>query len=271
MDEIVEVEQPRATGAVDVLQIPIPKERLHNIPKGERSLFFMLGYAANKIIMLQKLLIFSANHAPTDPIDIQLSNVQMEMLLRLMIGFLFEGWLLIERRFIGQPIGREYQPLLDDEAQRALADLKRQFGTSKILSTIRNNFSFHFPKEEMIEQAFQEASSDTNFDGEWNVFFGRNKFNSQFMLCDVVLVHAIFKALGESDWAVGQTKIMSEVHNASDSIINFAHAFTAAMWKKYVGPEMLATVKTRIENVRDLQSVALPFFVLVKDDILRTG
>jgi hypothetical protein len=75
------------------------------------------------------------------------------------------------RRFIGQRIGRDYQPLLDSEGQQALADLKQQFGTSKILCTIRNNFSFHFPKEEMIEEAFQEASSAPNFDGEWNVLW----------------------------------------------------------------------------------------------------
>jgi hypothetical protein len=46
---------------VDVLQIPVPKERLLAVPKEERALFFMLGYAANQIIMFQKLLIFSCN------------------------------------------------------------------------------------------------------------------------------------------------------------------------------------------------------------------
>jgi hypothetical protein len=103
---------------------------------------------------------------------------------------------------------------------------------------------------------------------EWNLFFAKNKFNSSFMLCDVVFVHALFKSLGEDDWAVGQMKIMKEVHAASDSMINFIHGFTATLWKKYIGPEMLAKVQTRISNVPDLQSVILPFFVTIRDDVL---
>ena len=197
---------------IDVLQIPVPKERLHAVPKEERALFFMLGYAANQIIMFQKLLIFSTNSTPSDPVDTRLSAVQTEMLLRLMMGVLFEAWLLIEKRFVGRPIGRDYQPLLDNEGQQALADLKKQFGASNLLATIRNNFAFHFPNEDEVEDAFQAAFDDANFDDEWNLFFAKNKFNSSFMLCDVVFVHALFKSLGEDDWAVGQMKIMKEVH-----------------------------------------------------------
>lgn len=238
------------------------------MPKEERSLFFMLGYTANQIILFQKLLIFSVNGMPSDPVDIKLSAVQTEMLLRLMMGVLFEGWRLIEKRFIGRPIGRDYQPLLDNEGRQALMDLKKQFGTSNLLATIRNHFAFHFPNSDEVEIAFDSAFNDENFDDEWNLFFARNKFNSQYMLCEVVFVHALFKALGEDDWTAGQTKIMKEVHAASDNMVKFIHGFTAALWKNRIGPEMLAHVQTRIDDVPDLQSVVLPFFVAVRDDAL---
>jgi hypothetical protein len=223
---------------------------------------------ANQIIMLQKLLIFSCNRKPTDPIDDRLSGLQTEMLLRLMMGAVFEVWLLIEKRFAGRPIGRDYQELLDPEGQKALAGLKKQFGSSNLLATIRNNFAFHFPNEKEVEDAFAIAFDDQNFDEEWNLYFARNKFNSSYMLCDVVFVHALFKSLGESDWSAGQLKIMKEVHAASDNIITFVHAYTAALWKKHIGAEMSAKVQTRIKNVPDLQAVLLPFFVTVQDDIL---
>src|SRR5690349_6059148 len=75
---------------------------------------------ANQIIMLQKLLIFSCNRKPTDPIDDRLSGLQTEMLLRLMMGAVFEVWLLIEKRFAGRPIGRDYQvPLIVANEHRA--------------------------------------------------------------------------------------------------------------------------------------------------------
>jgi hypothetical protein len=162
----------------------------------------------------------------------------------------------------------ENQPLLDSEGGRALADLKKQFGSSNLLATMRNNFAFHFPKDDEIEAAFDAAFNDQNFDGEWNLFFARNKFNSLYMLCDVVFVHALFKSLGEDDWAAGQLRIMKEVHAASDSMINFVHGFTAALWKKYVGPEMLATVQAEISDVPDLQAIVLPFLATVRDDAL---
>jgi hypothetical protein len=251
---------------VDVLQISVPKDRLRAMPKDERVLFFRLGYAANQITMFQKLLVFSSNRTPTDPIDERLSNVQTEMLLRITMGLLFEGWLIIERSFLARPLGRDYQALLDNEAQQALGELKRLFGKSKVLSIIRNNFAFHFPTVEQVEDAFDAAFADATFDEEWNLFFAKNKFNSLYMLCDVVFTHALFKSLGEDDWAAGQIRIMEEMRVASESLISFCHGFTAAVWKKHIGPEMIATVCAKVDDAPDLQSVMLPFLAWISTE-----
>jgi hypothetical protein len=256
---------------IDVLQIAVPKERLRAMPVDERTFFFRLGYAVNQITMFQKLLIFSSNRTSTDPVDQRLSNVQTEMLLRIIMGLLFEGWLIIERGFLARPLGREYQTLLDREALQALGELKGLFGKSKILSTIRNNFAFHFPSVEQVEDAFEAAFTDTTFDNEWNLFFARNKFNSLYMLCDLVFMHALFKSLGEDDWAAGQTRIMEEIRVASESLISFCHGFTAAIWKKHIGPEMIATVCAKVDDVPDIQSVMLPFLVAIREEVTETG
>lgn len=47
-----------------VYRIPIPKDRLRAMPKDERVLFVLLGYASNQISMLQKLLTFAINRTP---------------------------------------------------------------------------------------------------------------------------------------------------------------------------------------------------------------
>jgi hypothetical protein len=69
---------------VDVLQIEVPKDCLRAMPKEERALFFMLGYAANQFTMFQKLLVFST----ADPVDDR-SAVQTE-----------------ERGLLARPLGR---------------------------------------------------------------------------------------------------------------------------------------------------------------------
>jgi hypothetical protein len=51
---------------IDVLQIVVPKDRLRTMPKEERTLFLMLGYAADQIIVGVALPSFAG--APDDPL-----------------------------------------------------------------------------------------------------------------------------------------------------------------------------------------------------------
>jgi hypothetical protein len=189
----------RNTNTIDILRISVPKERLNSIPKEERVLFFLLGYAANQIIMFQKLLLFASNSPADESVEGQVHGVQIEMLLRLMIGFVWEAWYLIRKRFLEQPVGRDYQGLLDEDGKRALSGLKKQFDNSTLIHTFRNNFAFHLPKTEDMEAAFKLAYSDANFDDTWSLYFSKDKFNSLYLVSDVVLIHAIFKSIGESD------------------------------------------------------------------------
>jgi hypothetical protein len=256
---------------IDILRIPIPKERLNSIPENERALFFLLGYAANQIIMFQKLLLFAVNSPTNESVEGQVHGVQIEMLLRLMVGIIWETWNLITKRFIQQPIGREYQDLLDDAGKRALSDLKKQFGKSNLIATLRNNFAFHLPKTEEMEAAFKAAYNDPNFDEEWNLYFSRDKFNSLYLLSDIVLIHAIFNSIDESDFAAGQRRIMQEVTAAANGMVEFIHAFTTALWKRHIAPHMDATVCATIENAPGIFEVQLPFFVELSDRPRESG
>ena len=95
---------------IDVIRIPLPKDRLRAMPKEERALFFLLGYAANQITLFSKLVTFSASKTPGDPVEQQLSNAQSLILGRIAIGVLAEAWELIHKRFLGTPIGKELEP-----------------------------------------------------------------------------------------------------------------------------------------------------------------
>jgi hypothetical protein len=105
---------------IRVVQIPLPKDRLRAVSKEERSLFLLLGYAANQITMFQKLLIFSSNRTPSEAVEQRISGAQTQMLVRFLIGALHEAWLLIQKRFLGVPLGREYQDRLNQTGREAL-------------------------------------------------------------------------------------------------------------------------------------------------------
>jgi len=116
-----------------------------------------------------------------------------------------------------------------------------------------------------LEAAFKLAYDDSNFDDTWNLYFSKDKFNSLYLLSDVVLIHAIFKSIGESDFAAGQRKIMEEVTAAANGIVDFVHAFTAALWKRHIASHMDATVCAKIPNAPKISEVQLPFFVELAD------
>ena len=111
----------------DVLRISVSKDRLRQMPADERALFILLGYAANQLSVFTKLVIFSSNKDGAG-VEQTLSAAQTQMLLRVVIGFLNEAWMLVQNRFLMQPLGKTYIPLLDAGGQAALTKLKKAFG-----------------------------------------------------------------------------------------------------------------------------------------------
>ncbi len=80
---------------IQIYRIPVPKECLRAMPKDERVLFLLLGYAANQLSMLQKLLIFVTNRTPDAEVEQHATGTQTQMLVRLMVGAA-EAWELVK-------------------------------------------------------------------------------------------------------------------------------------------------------------------------------
>jgi hypothetical protein len=108
---------------------------------------------ANQVNALWKLVIIATNDTPENPIEQRVTGAQTQIFVRLTIGAIYEAWLLVERRLLRSNAGREWVPSLDAEAHAALERLKKRFGVSSPLATIRNNFAFHHPKPEQMEAA----------------------------------------------------------------------------------------------------------------------
>ena len=114
---------------IKVYRIPVPKDRLRAMPKDERVLLLLLGYAANQLSMLQKFLNFATNRTPEAEFEQHVTGSQTQMLVRLLVGSLNEAWLLISTRFLQQPFAKEYLAKIDAEwlggARCAQASVRR--------------------------------------------------------------------------------------------------------------------------------------------------
>jgi hypothetical protein len=126
---------------IDVMRVSLPKDRLRAMPKEERALLFLLGYAANQITLFSKLVRFSTNKTPENRVEQRLSDAQSQILARAAIGVLAETWELIRKRFLSTHIGKELQSKLNPIGREALDDLKKYFGRTNLLTTFRSRFS----------------------------------------------------------------------------------------------------------------------------------
>jgi hypothetical protein len=256
---------------IDIYRIKFPKERLSELTREERSLFFLLGYAANQIAIFKKLTVFATNIDSTPQVRSRVEAAQSQILVRHLVGVVADAWELIDKRFLNKPIGKEYRSSrLGPMGMASIAALQKQFGSSNILNNIRNQYAFHHPYNEEVETAFVTAKANPEFDDEWSWYLAKENINCFYFISDIVVVHGILKAIGEDDLIEAQKKMHAELNVASEEIIRFASAFFDALLTKYFSPEIIAEV---VENVSDAPvafDVNLPFYVEPPDENLLT-
>jgi hypothetical protein len=129
------------------------------------------------------------------------------------------------------------------------------------LSTLRNNVAFHHPYNTDMDAGFDAAVNDERFDSDWNWYFSSALFNSFYFGSEVVILHAILNAIGETDVIKAHERIMAELKQVSEPMIHFIFALNEALLIKYLGATV--EVVTKITGAPDVFDVGLPFFVEV--------
>jgi hypothetical protein len=247
---------------LDVLRIPISKADLLKMTAEERSLFLLLGYASNQVNALWKLFIVATNETSRDPVEERLSGAQMQIFIRLLIGAMREAVKLVEKCFVGSPIGRQFVPLLDPLAAEALARLKKRFTGSDMLVTIRDNFAFHHPTTDDMEAAFQRAILNEEDEAEnWCIYVTPALLNTFFLVSDFVVVHGMANALNERDVNAAHRKLLGELGPVANDLSEFTFGFAAAIFRKHFAAELTATVVAKLNDAPKIDDVRLPFFV----------
>jgi hypothetical protein len=245
---------------IPVYEFEVPKDKLLAMPVEERGFLLSVGYAFNHVQMLQKLSIFSLNSKSSMEVEGTLCAAQTQMIIRLLIGALHETWKIIETRFIGKPLGSEYETRLDTEGRDALQTLTKMFEESALLTIIRSNFSFHYPNDKVLDAAVRDASAASH-DDLWRLYFSQYGFNSLFLVSDLIAVHGIMRLLKETDPVRAQERMMKDVAVASSNLFAFTNAFFVAAWQKHFGPILQARRVIDIPKPPPMENIALPFFV----------
>ena len=249
---------------IKVYRIPVPKELLLKLPKQERVCLLQLGNMANQVLMFQKLLVFSTRLQPADEVEQHTTGVQTQMLVRLAASAMFEALLVVERSFVKNEIGKNYADKIDSEGNAALSRLKKLMGKSGLLANVRNNYGFHYPKMENIEDAFQSAVADPGFEKMWKVYFSDHGWNSMFLFCDLISVKGMAAKAGLPDLSDFQKELIAKLRQAAINLVEFTQSFFAAVWVEHFGNVINAEGITQIVGAPKFDEVPLPFFVDVE-------
>jgi hypothetical protein len=243
-----------------VTRIALPKEQLQRLTAAERSLFLLLGYASNQINTLWKLIVVATNQGANDPVEEKVSGAQTQIFVRLLIGIMREALKLVEKRFLGSTLGKEYVPRLSTQAAEALDRLKKRFGAPDKLVVIRDNFAFHHPSLDDMEAAFQLAVKSDGDDTDWCMYLDSTLLNSFFFASDFVIVHGMTNALGEPDVNEAHRKLLGDLAPIANDLSTFAFGFAEAIFVRYFG-ELTATLVAQIEGASKIEDLRLPWFV----------
>lgn len=254
-----------ASTMIDVIRVPLAKNKLKAMPAEERSLLILLGYAANQIVFFSKMITFSTNHTPENEAEQRISGAQSQMLGRYMIGILAETWELIRRDLFGTKTGSTLISILNPAGLAAL-DVLKKVTSSGILSKVRNTHVYHFPKQQEIDAAFNIAINDHEWDSEWNWYLSAYTLNSFYFTSDIVVLHSLLKAVGETNLAVGWGKVMAEVQETSKHMISFIYALSMTILVRQFGSELVGEIHSQITDAPSLCDVWIPFFVEVPED-----
>jgi hypothetical protein len=252
-----------------IMRIALPKEHLQKLTAGERSLFLLLGYASNQINTLWKLVIVATNDRIKDPVEEKVSAAQTQIFVRLLIGTMREALKLIEKRFLGSKIGKEYVPILNPQTKEALDRLKKRFGAPDKFVVIRDNFAFHHPSLEDMEAAFQLAVKADGDDTDWCIYLNNALLNTFFFASDFVLVHGMANAMGETDVNEAHRKLLGDIAPIANDLSTFAFGFAEAIFIKYFG-ELNAALVAEIKDAANIEELRLPWF-LETTTMLATG
>ncbi len=241
-----------------LFKVEIPKSKLSSIPEDERVFFVLFGALLNDLSMFQKLMIFSTNPInpmTTNQVERTAQISQTLCLARFQIGILSEGWQLLQQKFFGTGLSKKYIPLLSKPAKQSFHKLKDFFSRKdNWMTSVRNNFCFHYPSSEVIKKLIDEAPASEIFEMYMSEYFG----NCLFSMSNTLINFGILKAMEKPDTQSAMDRWLKDAMKVAKWFGDFLGECLLIIANKHLG---LKSYEVDIPRPPDLNKVALPFFI----------
>ncbi len=189
------------------------KKRLAKLPEDVRLTLILCGHIANEITTLHRLLLFTLK-VHEHPVLNEYADMQMWTIARILAGKVGEGIEVLQKRIFGQPFGKTFLPSVDGPQVK---NARALVGGGKLLRTLRNEHSFHYPRTDDLKTAFDGLA-----EGEgWSMLMGQSRHSMFFAFSHLVTTKAMLNATGKATIEEAQIAIKDEVLDGAEILLAF--------------------------------------------------
>lgn len=241
---------------MDVYEIKITKAQLQSLPDTERVLVLQFGHVCNELSFLNKLLIMVSD-TNTDGLEKTAMVAQGMIVIRLYIGKVFEAWRMLERDYFGSQLSKSRDKTLGAEGKSSLQAIKTYFGKKNLLSSIRNDFSFHYWAEHLptAMKAFDESR-------EFQLILGGAYANTLHRYSEEFVTVAMLEASGEKEAQAAMDRVVGDLVSVGGKMIDFIGHGLAAVFRNRLGKSWKDFEYSvhKIEPRDNIEKFKVPFF-----------
>jgi hypothetical protein len=234
----------------------LSKKALQKIPEAERKLFVTIAHLQNEIRFALYGVVWSHDFTSENEVEIQ-GQISMNFFyLKILAGKLNEGWQLIQTYYNGnKSIALDFNSNGSKEAKSLLKEIKKYFSKNNAIHAIRNNLSFHYLPDDLINQL--EETPD-----KLDMYISKeNDANTLYYFAEVLSNRAVIEKLDFPD-------DVNPIEAISAKLIGMAKKFNKfnILYMKYVigkySPDIWdgSAELIKIENLTEFSKVRIPMF-----------
>lgn len=232
--------------------------QLAAIPAKERAFLVLSGHILNEVNALNKLLYCSSRLQAGPAWEVHSSNCQSFLFTRTLVGKLNEAWTAIQSGYFKTRLSQIYDGVLNAHTSEALRELKKYFGRSNLVKSIRNTFAFHYS----LEHAEATPPEDTD-PKELVLYLHHQIGNTLYQFAEFVMNKALLDSLKPDNPAEAMDCLLREMSQVVGWLNEFTQGVMIAILEMHVGFEALHSTAVMVElaGVPTVQEARIPYFI----------
>ncbi len=242
-------------------RVTISKKRFDLIPEPERLLFICFGHLIFEINTLLRVFLWSSSFENLKEEEINARMAQGLVIARVLIGKVYEAYVLIKKRY-NREIAKKYNPLLNDGAREAFSHLKRYFSNPNLINSVRNKYSFHYGHEELAKILMQIQPEDNLV-----LYLSQDSRNYFFCSAEKIVSDAMLEAIEPDHIDKAQERLEKETIEITKSLSIFLKWYIDTVMMKYLGRSLKerGAVEIRIPKPPKDTEIELPYFLAFEE------